>query len=91
MAKMWISDRRLYWTADNKLTTDSGKAVSLCCGIGGEIPLSWAEEAGFVVKRTEHTEPWIDTDRDAKMAQGPQENKMIAEPQENKAKKVRAA
>jgi glycosyltransferase involved in cell wall biosynthesis len=90
MEKMWTSDRRLYWTADNKLTTDSSKAVKLCCGVGGEIPLSWAQQAGFVEKPTETTEPWIDTNRDEKMSRQP-DNKMVDGPVENKGRKSRAA
>jgi glycosyltransferase involved in cell wall biosynthesis len=91
VTKMWTSDKRLYWTAEKQLTTDSNKAVSLCCGVGGEIPLSWAEQAGLVEKRTEKTEPWIDTDKDAKSVEQPQENKMVAAPKENKGGKAKAA
>lgn len=90
VTKMWTSDRRLYWTADNKLTTDQSKAVKLCCGVGGQIPLAWAQEIGLVPKPTETTEPWIDTDRDEKMSRQP-ENKMVDGPAENKGRKSKAA
>lgn len=86
MTKMWISDRRLYWTADRRITVDSAKAVSLCCGVGGEIPLAWAQEAGLVEKPTETSEVLLDT----KMLD-PVENKMIDGPAENKGRRSKAA
>lgn len=92
MVKMWVSDRRLYWTADQKLTADVGKAVKLCCGVGGEIPLAWAQEAGFAVKPTETTEVLLDTNAlTRKQVQQPAENKMIDGPTENKGRKSKAA
>lgn len=80
MRKMWTADRRLYYDADKNITTDPTKAVSLCCGIGGQIPEEDAIRLGFIEQRTERTEPLLDT----KALNAPPENKAIAAPDETK-------
>lgn len=87
MAKQWTADRRLYWTADRQITTDASKGVSLCCGIGGQIDLALAEKAGLVEKRTEITEPLLDT----KALHAPPEDKAIHAPEATKTKRTKAA
>lgn len=88
MAKQWTSDRRLYYTADGRITSDASKGVKLCCGVNGQISLDDAIKYGFVQPKTETTEPLLDT----KALHEPPEDKAIHAPEATKAtKKVRAA
>lgn len=87
MARQWTSDRRLYYTADGRITSDASKGVKLCCGVNGQIPLDDAIKYGFVEKKTETTEPWFDT----KSLHEPPEDKAIHAPEQNKSKRTRAA
>jgi glycosyltransferase involved in cell wall biosynthesis len=84
MGKMWTSDKRLYFDKDRNITTDASQAVSLACGVGGQIPEADAIKAGLTSAPAERTEPLLDT----KMLTE-SENKM-EKPAENKAAKKKS-
>jgi glycosyltransferase involved in cell wall biosynthesis len=84
VSKMWTSDRRLYKTADGRVTENKNEAQSLLVGVGGQIPEETAIELGLVSRPAEQTETLLDT-ASLKAIEKPEENKMIS-PGENKAK-----
>lgn len=98
--KMWTSDRRLYRNAQGQITSDYSEAVSLCCGVGGQIPEADAIRLGLVpgsavVVTPDPVDPdvqWAKDEHakavatDAKALDAPEENKMVEAPAENKHK-----
>lgn len=89
MAKMWATDRRLYLTADKRITDKRSEGASLYRGVGGQIPLDTAQALGFLAPEEPIEEPEplarsVTPDIDTKALSEPSENKAIESPEETK-------
>lgn len=88
--KMWTTDRRLYLTADKRITDNKAEGLNLYCGVGGQIPLDTAIALGFINGAEKGDEPNLNVagqvtpDLDTKALSAPPENKAIEGPEETK-------
>lgn len=85
---IWISDRKIWKTKHGYMVEVDGRipsdAVTLYAGIGTRVPMDLAVEQGWTGQSSRIIEV-------GKAIDGPPENKMIAEPQQNKGSKRVAA
>jgi hypothetical protein len=77
---MWISDRRLFLTADKERVVEDGdpEACFLLVGQGCELPMAEAERYGLVKPKAQE-----------KAMEGPSEDKAVKPPKNKAVKKSR--